>query len=61
MVLGKAAINISLSMLLNSSAFISLPLASVCKICVFVSGDFLLVGKQPCRRKWREKGLAPVA
>lgn len=58
---GKTTIYISLSMLSNNSAFICLPLASVCDIYLFVSGHFLLIGNQPCPRRCRGKGLAPVA
>lgn len=61
MILGKAAVYISLSMLSNNAAFICLPLASVCNMYLFVSGDSLLIGNQPCCRRRREKGLAPVA
>lgn len=61
MILGKTAIYISLSMLSNNSAFVCLPLASVCNIYLFVSGDFLLIGNQPCCRRCGEKGLALVA
>lgn len=65
MILWKAAIYISLSMLLNNSAFICLPLASVCSIYLFISGDFLLTGTQPCwGQMWGEGvgsgGLCPV-
>lgn len=69
MIWGEAAVCISFLMLSDISALFCLPLAPVCSIYLFVSGDFSasVIPRLPTNgcpamsRRCREKGLAPVA